>query len=366
MNFRKLLWAIFAGALFLTSCSNENDGPTPYVPLGNYDSGTLILNQGGYNHGDASISYLSAGFTKFENDIFSHVNPDLTLGDTGQDIGFYGQFAYVVLNVSNKIEIVNRYTMAHVTTIETGLSNPRYIAFYNGKGYVTNWGDGSNPADDYVAVINLSTNTVTDAIPVAEGPERILENNGKLYVAQTGGFGFGNTISVINTSNNSVSSITVGDAPNNMQVKDGFLWVSYSGKPSWVTETAGGLVKIDLATNAVAHAYGYSDVSKHVMNLVIDGAFAYYTIDSGIYKFDLTANALPTTPAFTTTDQGVYGVYSFALKQNHFYVGDAGDYEHDGKVYLYSAGTGIGQSPMGTLESTYTVGVIPAGFYFNF
>ncbi|HBK82929.1 MAG TPA: hypothetical protein DDZ41_04920, partial [Flavobacterium sp.] len=60
---------------------------------------------------------------------------------------------------------------------------------------------------------------------------------------------------------------------------------------------------------------------------------------------------------FSTTAQGVYGIYSFAVANNKIYVGDAGDYNSKGKVYIYSLS--------GTLENQYNVGIIPAGFYFN-
>ena len=135
------------------------------------------------------------------------------------------------------------YTLEHITTISTGLNNPRYIAFSNGKGYVTNWGDGTNPDDDYVAVVNLSSNTITTSIPVVEGPERILEHNNKLYVAHIGGFGFGNSISVIQPNNNIVSSILVEDVPNSMVVVNNDLYVLCGGKPSWSeSETSGSLI----------------------------------------------------------------------------------------------------------------------------
>ena len=72
---------------------------------------------------------------------------------------------------------------------------------------------------------------------------------------------------------------------------------------------------------------------------------------------NIAASTLPTSPLFSTFGQGVYGVYFFAVKNNKIYVGDAGDYNSNGKVYIYSTS--------GTLENQYTVGVIPAGFYFN-
>jgi len=363
MPFKKLVLVLFAMSILFFSCTN--DVPNNEVALGAYDKGVLVLSQGGFGRGDASVSYVSSDFMTFQNDIFSLTNPSMNLGDTGQDIGLNGDFAYIVLNVSNKIEVVNRYTMLHVATIN-GLNNPRYIAFSNGKGFVTNWGDGSNPADDFVAVINLSSNTIIRSIPVAEGPERIVENAGKLYAAHYGGFGFGNSISVIDAASSTFqATIAVGDLPNDMQIKEGFLWVSCSGMPSYASaETAGKLVKINLTTNQVVNTIGYSDVTKHLANLVIEGSNAYYTVDADVFKMPLTASTLPVSPVFSASTQGVSSIYSFAIKDNHIYVGDAGNYSDLGKVYVYSQGGNTGLN-IGTLEKTLTVGVIPAGFYFN-
>ncbi len=196
-----------------------------------------------------------------------------------------------------------------------------------------------------------------------EGPERIIENAGKLYVAHYGGWGFGNSISVIDAATSTVTtSITVGALPNSMQIKDGSLWVSCSGYPSYapapLAETAGELAKIDLATNQVTAELAYTDATKHISNLVIEGADAYYTVDSDVYKCSLSADSLPESSLFSTTEQGIYGIYSFAINNNHIYVGDAGNYVNNGKVHIYSLSAA-------TLEKTYSVGVVPAGFYFN-
>jgi hypothetical protein len=355
MKLKRLVLTLFCGAAFFTSCSNDDE--TTETPLGAYDNGVLVLNQGGFGNGNATMSYLSDDLTVFQDNIFSLVNPTLTLGDTAQDIGFYGDLAYIVLNVSNKIQIVNRYTMAHVGTISTGLSNPRYIVFNNGKGYVSNWGNGTSTSDDYVAVFNLSNNSLLTTIPVAEGPERMVVNNSKIYVAHAGGFGFGSTVSVINTITNSVSSIAVGDVPNSLEIRNNDLYVLNGGKPSWSgSESAGSLTKINLLTDTVDDTINFT-TSTHPSNLDIENSSFYYTVDSDVFQMALISTSFPTTPIFSTTDQGVYGVYSFAVKNNKIYVGDAGDYSSNGKIYVYTL--------TGDLVSNKTVGVIPAGFYFN-
>lgn len=355
MKLHKLLLTAVAGSLFFTSCSSDDDAPAT-VPSGAYENGVLILNQGGFQAGNAEVSFLSNDMA-LENTIFSAVNTGMSLGDTGQDMGLNGDFAYIVVNNSQKVEVVNRYTFEHLATISTGLNNPRYIAFSGNKAYVTNWGDGTSTSDDFVAVIDLTTNTVTSTIPVAEGPERIIAENGKLYVAHYGGYGYGNSVSVINAANNTVqTTIEVGDLPNSLEVADGKLYVMSAGMPSWAgTETFGQLDVINLTTNTVTNTLEFD--TMHPANLDVESGSLYYTEGSSIYKMDIAATALPTAPLFTTTEQGAYGVYSFAVRNGHIYLGDAGDYNSNGKVYVHMLN--------GMLHETFTVGVIPAGFYFN-
>ncbi|WP_026710915.1 DUF5074 domain-containing protein [Flavobacterium filum] len=355
MNFKKLSILAIAAGLFITSCSDDDQKEKS---LGDYDNGLLILNQGNFGGGNSSISFWSDDLLTFQLNAFSAVNPSIELGDTGQDIGFLNEKAFVVMNNSNSIQVINRYTLQHITTISSGLSNPRNITFSNGKGYVTNWGSGMNPNDDYIAVINLTNYTVISSIPVVEGPEKIIEHNDNLYVAHQGGFGFGETISVINTTNNTVSNtINVGYVPNSMFISNNTLYVLSGGLPSWSGNESGGkLSKINLSTNNVASSLDFGS-TQHPSNLVEEDGQLYYTIDSDVYKASITTTSLPTTPIFSTTAQGVYGVYSFTVEDNKIYVGDAVDYNSNGKIYIYSLN--------GSLIDQQTVGVIPAGFYFN-
>lgn len=356
MTFKKLSILMIFSGIFMTSCSDDDTASD--IPLGAYDNGILVLNQGNFGGGNSSISYWSSDFNNFQLNAFSTVNPSTTLGDTGQDIGFYQDKAFVILNFSETIQVINRYTLELITSISTGLKNPRYIAFSNGKGYITNWGDPSDATDDYVAVLDLNNYTITSTIPVVEGPERVLEENGKIYVAHMGGYGYGNTISIINTTNNSLlGSVEVGDVPHSMFVENSTLFVLSSGKAAWTgEETNGKLTKINLNDNSLLSTFEFSN-GEHPSNLVEEDGKLFYTIDASIYSSTITAASLPTTALFSTNPQGVYGVYSFAIRDNKIYVGDALDFNSNGKVYVYSMN--------GTLLHEQTVGVIPAGFYFN-
>ncbi|MFP9113236.1 YncE family protein [Flavobacterium sp. RHBU_3] len=354
MKLNKLLLTAIAGSLFFVSCSDDDNNND--APQGTYDNGVFILNQGGFLAGNASVSFNSDAL--LSTDVYGSNNPGLTLGDTGQDIGLEGDYAYIVVNYSNKIEVVNRYSFQHVATIEDGLENPRYIAFEGGKAYVTNWGLGSDTTDDYVAIINLATNEVTNTIPVAEGPERIIEEDGNLYVAHKGGWNFGNTITVINGHTNTVTTtITVGDLPDSLEIENGNLYVLNSGLPYYAdAETPGSLSVINLATNTVTSTLSFT-TGQHPAYLVEDNNTFYYTLGNEIYSMPVTATSLPTAALFNVDGEGVTSLYAFAVNNGKVYVADAGDYTSNGDVYIYSLS--------GTLTSSFSVGVAPAGFYFN-
>ncbi len=327
-----------------------------YSASAQYTEGVFVLNEGGAGSGNATVSIINNNVVI--NNIYGTQNPGLpALGDTAQSISFIGDFAYIVMNISNSIKVVNRTTFAYVATISTGISNPRYMAFANGKGYVTNWGDGGSAADDYLAVINLEDNVVESTIALAEGVERIIYTNDKLYVAHQGGYGVGNTVSVINPTTQLVEQIIeVGDVPNSLLVKEGFLYVLCGGKPSWYpVQTDGRLVKIDLVTNAIVSTLEFPEMHPNNLEINATATDFFYTVDENVYTIAVDATTLPITPLCSLSAQGVYGIYGMDLIDDKLYVADAGDYATPGTVYIFSLA--------GALLQEFTVGVIPNSFY---
>ena len=172
--------------LFITSCSSDDE--TVPAPLGDYVNGILITNEGPFQNGTGTITYVSNDYTTIEQQVFNQVN-SADLGSIVQSIGFNDEVAYLVVNNSNKIEVVNRYSFESIVSITDGLMNPRYFISSGTNGYVTNWGDPFDNTDDYIAVIDLLSQTITSTIPVAFGPEKLILINNVLYVAHQGGYG---------------------------------------------------------------------------------------------------------------------------------------------------------------------------------
>ncbi|MFD2727324.1 YncE family protein [Hyunsoonleella rubra] len=352
MKLNKLLILALSIGLFYTSCSNDED--TIIIPKGDYENGILISHEGNFGMGNASVSFVSYDLNAVENDVFNNVNSEL-LGDTAQSIAFNGDLAYIVLNVSNKIEIVNRYTFESVGTIKTGLNNPRFIAFLNGKGYVTNWGDGSNASDDYLAIIDLSTNTLNGTtISVEEGPEEIISNGSNIYVAHQGGWSQNNKVSVINGSSDTVSTtITVGDVPNSLQLDNsGNLWVLCGGKPSWTgDETSGQLFKVNTGDNTTT-SIDFA-ATEHPNFLTIENGILYYYLGGSVYKMSTASTTLPSNAEITGLS-----FYNMTVHGGVLYAVDAKDFASEGALTSYDLSTNT------EINST-TVNIIPGGIYFN-
>ncbi|WP_179336255.1 YncE family protein [Winogradskyella costae] len=341
-NYKKTFYILTA--ILLSASSYAQD----------YSNGVFILNEGLFGTNTASVSHIDASGT-LENNIFTTQNPSMTLGDTGQGMGFYGDFAYVILHYSDEIKVMNSTTFAFSASITDQMELPRNIAFYDGNGYVTNWGDPFDTTDDFVAVIDLTTNNVTETISVAEGPEEIVQKDGKLFVAHQGGYGYGNSISVIDIATSTVESITVGDVPSTIKVDDDYLYVLASGKQAWTgDETLGSIHKIDLS-DFQNHVTIDFQTSEHPSFLAVDATDLYYVLNNNIYKMASTDTTLPTV-AFNSSNNAQLS-YGFDKIDDKLYLLDAIDYVSSGKVFVYDES--------GSLLTEYTVGPLPNGVYKN-
>lgn len=356
MNYKHLL-LLFSIVFFFNSCEDETDCCPIPEPDADYATGAFVLNEGNFGSGNASVSFINEGTGENQSQIFKNVN-GFDLGDTAQSIEMHGDLAIIVINVSNKIEIVNRDTFQSLGTINSNLQNPRFAEVIGEKLYVTNWGDGSDPADDFVAVFDLADLSFYGSIPVPEGPEKIISSGNNLYIAHKGGFSFNNIVSVIDgTSDLIIEEIEVGDLPNSLVVNGNDLWVLSSGKPSYAdVETAGALSKIDISTNKLVETLEFPENTIHPDNLKISGSNAYFTIGKSFYKYE-PGTEITSTAEFSFDEVSV--LYGLELNDNKVYIASPNsDFTGDGSLYIYDLNSG-------NLLDQYTTGINPNGIYFN-
>jgi hypothetical protein len=341
--------AILLATFTLTSCKKIDPIETPEVKI---DKGAIILNEGNFGSGNASVSYYNPAVDTVANDIFYSVN-NRNLGDVLQSAGIYNSKIYMVLNVSNKIEVANATNFEEVTTIE-GFSNPRNITFFNNKAYLTQWGLGT---EGQVKVIDLSNNSIIKTINVGSGPEKILSSNGNLFVANSGGYGLDSTISVIDASSDSaIPRIEVGYNPIDMEIDaNGKLWVLCYGYFDWFTNTdiyPSKLVKVNLSTMEIENEFIISQ-TEHASRLEIsaDKKTLYYGGGydfAGIYSMNINASSLSTS-ALVDATKYFYG----------FNVNPITDEIYTLEASFTSAGIMNRYSKTGNLIKKYDVGIGP-------
>ncbi|MFB9865293.1 YncE family protein [Rufibacter immobilis] len=343
---KHFLYALLGSTLLTTACDSDNEDNSP---KGAYEHGVFITNEGAFGHGNAEISYLLPQTKTVQPELFKQVN-NRPLGDAAQSIMFVEDKAYIALNGSNRIEVVNAYSFAS-TGVINGLEIPRYMVALNSrKAYVTEYvgyeffgytGPGR------VSVLDLTTNTVSKTIDVGKLPEGLLLHNGKLYVANSDG----NTVSVINTTTDAVeTTLTVGEGPKFLVLDaNQKIWVLRGGYSE-----AGALVKIDPVNNHAITSYTLPGESLGAGQLTINGAknTLYYSYGGRIYSMSTTATAAPTAPIIRRDPYGL----GIDPETNVLYLG-IGDFSSNGWAIRYQ--------PSGTVIDSFQVRIAPNGFSFR-
>ncbi len=201
--------------------------------------GFYLLNEGNMGSNKASLDYYDFRTATYTRDFYAFRNPSVPkeLGDVGNDIAIYGSRLYVVVNCSNKIEVLNARNGQRIGQIN--IPNCRYLCFDGQYAYCTSYAGPVIPSAEhaqlgYVARIDTATLTIDKTCIVGYQPDGIAVMNGFLYVANSGGYmapDYESTLSVIDLSSfTEVKRIHV--APNLHYVFAdlyGNLWVSSRG-----------------------------------------------------------------------------------------------------------------------------------------
>jgi hypothetical protein len=265
--------------------------------------------------------------------------------------------AFIVVNNSNKIEVVSLEDFKSVATIDN-LTLPRYFMGLNDdKGYVSCW-------DSTVKVINLSDYSIITSIQTGSGPDEMILAGNQLFVINSGGFGVDSTVTVIRTDEEEPAVlIKVGDRPSGIQ-KDahGNIWILCSGK-GWngfpaPGDSQGKLVCIDPGSKEIIKEIPFPDSENHPDNLVIDGTgtMLYYNHPTGLYTFSINDSILNPQPLIVGNAM-FYGL-GFDKETDLLMVTDPLDYAQNGWVFRFNALDG---KPV----DSFMVGIIPNGFWFN-
>ena len=354
----KTNYLILAVIFFIGLVSCEKNNPDDLDDTG-FTHGVFITNEGGYGNSNGSISYLDQDSLIIYNNLFHQVN-NRPLGDVVQSVTIHEEYAYIVVNNSQKVEVVDLETFSSVGFIQ-GLSYPRYfLGIDDHKGYVSN-GD----MDGLVYVIDLENLTVVDSIAVGFGPEHMILNNGQVYVANSGGWGSDSTISVIDSNQDElVETIQAGDNPVSMVLDvNNDLWVLCKGKvvygADWSIseETESELIRLNTGSNEIEARMYIGNTGDYFwptsISASVDRTNILFIESDGIYQMDINGSSQPSSPLIPTS------FYGFGIDPE------------SGTIYGLSSGDFVSASyafrfqPDGVKIDSLEVGIAPNMVVFN-
>lgn len=206
------------GGGLLTSCSGSSDaddnngGGCPDPDPVTVQERILLLNEGNWQTDNGRLTYFVDG--KIVSNQWFRDNNKSKLGDTPNDIiQVNPDVIAIAINWSNIIQFINTDGKAIAATED--VPNNRCLATDGSYLYVTSYGHECGDRSrgfyaefekGYVAKIDLKTYKIVAATEVGYEPEGIAYYNGKLFVANSGGYAFQedheyeSTVSVINAS----------------------------------------------------------------------------------------------------------------------------------------------------------------------
>lgn len=344
-----LILALISMGLFISSCDNKEDD---IEPKGKYENGILICNEGVYGQGNGSVSFYSYDTDSVSNEIFKAEN-NRPLGDVVQSLTREDDKVLIVVNNSNKVEIVNSDDFKSIASVD--VMQARYIAVENNKAYVSSWANGGK-----VYVLDLDNYTIIDSVEVGSAPEGLIIENDKLYVANTG-WGYEQTVSIIKLSDLSIVKVlnVDADSPSHfVKDKNDMIWVLANGRVEYdqnynvVGHTASALIQINPNNDEIAnHMWLFNEkhpaklgINKAEDKLYVGGGWGF----QGLYAVNITATSAPTSPFIDELN------YGFVIDHENdviFLLQES--YTSNGKLIRYKAD--------GTKIKEYTVGIYPGG-----
>ena len=347
------LFIAFALLTVLAACHKDKVIPNPGTPKAER-AGVYILNQGGFGANNSTLTYYDYTTKQLTADLYQTINGS-GLGDTGNDAEIYGSKMYIVVNVSNVIDIVNAKT-GKLIKQDSMVNNkvgrePRSVAFYKGNAFITSY-------DGTVAVMDTASLAITKYITVGRNPEQLVVSNGKLYVANSGGLSFGNpdnTVSVIDLNSlTETKKITVIANPVTMAADTyGHVYVLSLGD---FASIKGGMTIIDNTTDAVKSqatlSLGYN------IPMAANGDFVYYpTADNKIAVYNAKTQTAGAAN-FITDGTVITTPYAISVDSlsGEVFVSDAKDYASNGTLYAFDK--------TGKKEYTITTGINPGRITF--
>ncbi|PWN68283.1 hypothetical protein C1631_016415 [Chryseobacterium phosphatilyticum] len=275
---------VFFALLSLISCRTDEivipmevvDGLAPIENTA--IKGFYVLNEGNMGSNKCTLDFFDYTKGNYYRNIYAEINPEVVkeLGDVGNDIKIYGSKLYIVVNVSNKIEVLDAKTARRIKSIP--LQNCRYLTFKDGKAFASSYVGpvdiNPNAPKGKVVEIDTASLAIKREVTVGYQPEELEIVGNQLFVANSGGYmvpNYDKTVSVIDL-NTFTETKKIDVAINLHRLKKdnyGDLYVSSRGDYYTVPSN---LYLIDAATGTIKKNF---HIAVSEMTIVNDKLYYY-------------------------------------------------------------------------------------------
>ena len=336
--------------ILLSAC--KKDPPPTVAPT---SKGVYISNEGNFTFGNAEISFYDPVKQQVTNNLFKSVN-GYSLGDVAQSIYIKDSTGFIVVNNSQKIEMVRIPSFQKIRTINIPNSSPRYIMAVNDSiAYVTELYAGK------VYVVNYQTGNVVKTIgQMAAWTEHMVLLNNTIVVEERNLDAHPSTtctLATINTANNTFSQrYTFSGANVNGIVKDkqSHIWLAVSSDSANTVHPAIYCLNTDMSINK---SLNYSS-GHNPTNLCINGTGdELYFFDTDIERILIGDTVVPSNAFIANGGRNLYGLAVDPVTGD-VYTSDALDYQQNSQIYRYDHNAILIQS--------FKAGVISGNFAFNY
>lgn len=335
--------------------------------------GFYLLNEGNMGSNKATLDFMEFTTGVYKHNIYAEKNPNTIkeLGDVGNDAEIYDNKLWLVINASHKVEVVDAKTCKNIAQID--IPNCRYIVFDGNFAYISSYVTtiiGDREAEEgAVFKIDINTFEIVGEVKVGRQPEEMVVKNGYLYVANSGGYNsanYDNTVSVIRLSSfTQIEKREIAINLHKMQMdKNGKIWVlsrgdyyNYPPRLYCFTTNSNGTITDVEETNLLCSNFDICDDKIYIYNAPYKGNSLSGNITYSIADIE-TAQIVEENFIKDGSETLIKVPYSIKVNPStkEIFICDAKNYVSSGTVTCYS--------PYGVKRWSVFTGDIPSTITF--
>lgn len=342
--FKNQLWAL-ALILLLFSCENGTDER----PLGKYDTGILLMNEGAFGANDGEVFHFDPASGTLTQNIFETEN-NRPFAGLLEDMVLEEDRLYLVAN-TGKVEIVNPGDFKSIGAVIGDLDQPRSLATARGKLFISDYGpyDASfRTPDSYVAVVSgLDGGMVKKKIEVSNKPEDLFASGKYVFVASSEE----SKIEIIDADSEMVTKILeVEGNPVQFFELNGEVWVFATSNNQAYFHS------LNLSAQTVKETKSYPMANPTGRMAIGDEGKLYLILSTGWpdYRDQVIEVSLRENYArLWKNGSGLYGI-GYDKARQEIYVANSKGFQGNGEVIVYRKD--------GSVVKTLEVGRGPSGF----